>query len=113
MIWWLEGETTTLSSTNIFRGLLLTEFGMTGASFSNPNWVATIEANYTGSNVKVMNLTSVVKTVDKYGNITYTTVYNQDELVYVPGVPDEGCTVALLGLGLLGLTMIRRRLRHA
>jgi hypothetical protein len=54
--------------------------------------------DYEGSAVKVMNLT------DPNGGL------HQDQLVYVP---DGGWTVALLGIGLLGLCLVRCRAKAA
>jgi hypothetical protein len=90
MIWWLEGEQASWG-TGAFDALLLAEFGA--------NWEVDAKADYSGNAVKVMNLTS---------NSGRT--LNQDQLVYV-GVPDGGTTALLLGLGLLGLSVVLRRRR--
>ncbi|HET7537803.1 MAG TPA: VPDSG-CTERM sorting domain-containing protein [Candidatus Didemnitutus sp.] len=83
-IWWLENESTG-SLTAAFSTLLTNTFGSTSAA----------RANYTGSSVRVMNLTSD-------GGRTL----NQDQLVFVP---DGGWTAVLLGLGLVLLALIKGR----
>ena len=90
LIWWLEGEQSTFGA-GAYNSLLSAQFGA--------NWMVDAKADYTGSAVKVMNLTS---------NSGRTK--NQDQLVYV-GVPDGGATVVLLGFGLLGLALVNRRSR--
>ena len=84
MIWHLE-ETHTLTTGSIFTSLLESQF----------TTLANAKLDYTGSAVKVMNL-------------THNGVKKQDQLVYL-GVPDGGMTLALLGLGLAGLATIKRR----
>jgi hypothetical protein len=91
LIWWLEGEQGS-SGAGTYNSLLQAQFGA--------NWMVDAKADYTGSAVKVMNLTS---------NTGRTK--NQDQLVYV-GVPDGGTTVMLLGLGLIGLSIFSRRVRN-
>jgi hypothetical protein len=91
MIWWLEDESVPDQSANPFAGLLISKFG----SLSNSK--VGVDSSGSGYGVMVMNLTS---------NDGRT--LNQDQLVYVP---DGGLTIALLGMGLLGLSLIRRRMR--
>lgn len=90
MIWWLENEQNSWGA-GTYNSLLLSQFGA--------NWASVAKADYTGSAVKVLNLTS-------------GRTKNQDQLVFV-GVPDVSTTAALLGLGLLGLAGLRRRLQRA
>lgn len=87
MIWYLEGEKTLSSYGDTFTGLLTGLFG----SLDNA------KADYTGTAVGVMNLTQ--------------NGYNrQDQLVFHgSSVPDGGATLALLGLGLTGLAVFKRR----
>lgn len=89
MIWWLEGEIATDQSANLLAPLLTGKYG---------NLVNAQNSIYSGSDVKVMILT------DAAGG------RHQDQLVYV-GVPDSGLTAVLLGIGLLGLSLVRRRVR--
>jgi len=91
LIWWLEGEQGSYGA-GTYNSLLSAKFGA--------NWQIDAKADYTGAAVKVLNLTSK----NKDGSINH----NQDQLVYV-GVPDGGLTLALLGLGLLGLALSKRR----
>ena len=91
MIWWLEDENVPDQSANPFAGLLTTQFG------SLANAKLDVDSSGSGYGVMVMNLTS------DHGRIL-----NQDQLVYVP---DGGLTIALLGMGLLSLSLIRRRMR--
>lgn len=87
-IWYLEGEDSVLNrsgASSIIAAL--------GASFNS-------NSNYTGSAVRVMNLTN---TTSPYTN-------RQSQLVYV-GVPDGGSSLLLLGLGLAGLGVLSRRRR--
>lgn len=88
LIWWLEGEQSSWGS-GIYNSILLAQFG--------GSWQVDAKKNYTGSSVKVMNLTS-------YNGRKQ----NQDQLVYV-GVPDGASTAMLLGFGLLGLSVALRR----
>lgn len=90
LIWWLEGEQNSWGG-GTYNSLLLGQFGA--------NWAVDAKADYTGSAVKVLNLTS--------GNTK-----NQDQLVYL-GVPDASTTAGLLGLGLLSLAGLRRRFQRA
>ena len=87
--WYLENEQTNQGSST-FGNLLVAQFG----SISNSM------VNYTGNEVKVLNLTT--------GGLTSPTVYNQDQLVYV-GVSDNGSVVAMLGLTMIGLMVVRRK----
>jgi len=91
LIWWLEGEQATWGA-GTYNALLLAQFGA--------NWQVTAKADYTGSAVKVMNLTS-----------NHGRTLNQDQLVYV-GVPDGGTTAMMLGLGLLGIAIANRKSRR-
>ncbi len=91
LIWWLEGEQTSWGA-GTYNSLLLAEFGA--------NWQVDARADYTGSAVKVMNLTS-----------NQGRTQNQDQLVYV-GVPDGGTTAMMLGLGLLGIALANRKSRR-
>lgn len=84
-IWQLEGE---YSGPNDFGAYL-------GLAQSLPNY----SDNYDGSAVKVMNLTR------NNGQSQF-----QDQLVYVPQVPDAGSTIGLLLAGIIGLAVTRRRL---
>ncbi len=86
-IWYLEGEDSVLNRTGANSII---------AALGAPSFNSTI--NYTGSAVRVMNLT------DSAGN------KKQSQLVYV-GVPDGGTSLLLLGLGLAGLNVLSRRRR--
>jgi len=78
-------------STNIFEQLILTHFGTLGA--------AQADASLTDlGNVRVMNLYTTNARGDK--------VYAQAQIVMVP---DSATTVALLGISMLGLFIVRRR----
>ncbi len=92
LIWWLEGEQGSWGA-GTYNSLLSAQFGA--------NWQIDAKKDYTGSAVKVMNLTS---------NRGQTR--NQDQLVYV-GVPDGATTSLLLGFGLLGLAFMNRKSRRA
>ncbi len=85
-LWELEGE---LSGPNDFGTFLALAQG-----------VANYQDNYTGSAVRVMNLTS-----------NGGRKQHQDQLVYVgyQKVPDGGATIAMLFLGLTGLATLRRK----
>jgi hypothetical protein len=95
-IWYLMGQQTyntsvyviPTTSNNIFYAAAANEFG----------GVAGADANYTGSEVQVMNLW------DAAGNPV------QNQLVFVP---DGGMTVMLLGIGLVGVGLVSRRLAVA
>ncbi len=91
LIWWLEGEQATFGA-GTYNSLLLAQFGA--------NWQIDAKTDYTGTAVKVMNLTS------NQGRTN-----NQDQLVYV-GVPDGGVTAMLLGLGLMGIAFANRKTRR-
>jgi hypothetical protein len=61
-------------------------------------WSTAAASDYAGGDVKVMNVTR--------GDGAKA----QDMLVYVTvQIPDGGMTVAMLGLGLLGLAAVRRK----
>ncbi len=92
LIWYLEGEQDSWGI-GTYNDILLAQFGS--------NWMVDAKADYTGTDVKVMNLTS---------NDGQT--LNQDQLIYV-GVPDGGATAMLLGLGLFGCALVNRRKRAA
>lgn len=92
LIWWLEGEQNTWGA-GTYNGLLLSQFGA--------NWAVDAKADYAGSAVKVMNLTS-----------NQGRTFNQDQLVYV-GVPDGGSTALLFGFGLIGFALVNRKKRQA
>lgn len=89
-IWWLEHEME--HGKNHYAALLDAQFG------SSEN----ARENYTGSAVKVLNLTEVVNG---------QTVKRQDQLIYT--APDGGATVALLGLSLGGIALLRRKFATA
>lgn len=93
-IWFLEGEIGTISETNVFYEAATEMFSSDGA---------TADAN--GSyGVFALNL-GPVGTSQTAPQEAWS---NQDQLVY-RGVPDGGMTLALLGLGLLGLALAKRR----
>ncbi|MCX7867053.1 MAG: VPDSG-CTERM sorting domain-containing protein [Limisphaera sp.] len=93
-IWWLEDEQLALPSDLTFYNLVIGQFGS----------VAAAKQDYTAVNpnfrVAVINLWGQ----DDQGNWT---VPKQDMLVYLP---DGGVTLLLLGSGLLGLAVVRRRM---
>jgi hypothetical protein len=90
MIWYLENEVATLGSGSAFSSVLEGQFGT--------EWSTAATADYAGGDVKVMNVTGA------------NGVKAQDMLVYVTvQIPDGGMTVAMLGLGLLGLAAVRRK----
>lgn len=92
LIWYLEGEQNSWGA-GTYNSLLLAQFGA--------NWAVDAKADYAGSAVKVMNLTS-----------NQGQTRNQDQLVYVGvRVPDGGSSAMLLGLGLFGLALINRKKR--
>lgn len=93
LFWWLEGEQTSYGTGSAYTSLLSDQFGA--------NWMVDAKTDYTGSEVKVMNLTS-----------NRGRTLNQDQLVYL-GVPDAGTTALLLGLGLLSLSFVKRKERQA
>ncbi len=88
-IWYLEGEITSAAQGYGSAGF--------GSFLTLAQGIANYADDYTGSAVKVMNLTS------NNGQRVH-----QDQLVYA-GVPDSGATMSLLALGLLGLSVARRR----
>lgn len=90
-IWYLEGEIATISAGNIFYNAAVAQFGASTA-VANNNGV---------SGVKALNLG------------TSPLYAKQDQLVYIPGVPDNGWTVALLGFGMLALFAIKRKTAKA
>lgn len=88
LIWWLEGEQATWGA-GTYNSVLSSYFGA--------NWQVLAKADYTGSEVKVMNLTS-----------NQGRTQNQDQLVFL-GVPDGGATLFMVGFGLLALAFARRQ----
>lgn len=92
-IWWLEDEQTTLPGDLTFYNLVIAKFGSVAAAKQD---YTTVNPNY---RVAVINLWGK----DDQGNWT---VPKQDMLVYLP---DGGVTLVLLGSGLVGLAMLRRR----
>ncbi|MES2474499.1 MAG: hypothetical protein V4640_01870 [Verrucomicrobiota bacterium] len=102
-IWWLEGEVGGVLDSGL-EGLLLGSFGNSAGYL----------ADYTGSEVGVLNLTRFVGA----GGDLLGGDHRQDNLVYwgppvgdTPPVPDGGTSVLLLSLSLGGLGMARRFLR--
>lgn len=88
-IWYLEGE----------RELGVFAYGGVGGYGTFLDLAESLSGyqnDYTGNAVKVMNLTS-----NNGQNL------HQDQLVYT-GVSDTGATLALLAIGLFGLTVVRR-----
>lgn len=92
-IWWLENEH---DGADYYYNYFETLFSLAG--ITDPR------ADYTGSAVKVLNLTEVVD-----GQI----IKRQDQLVYLGSVPDGGATVALLGLSMGGIALLRRKFATA
>jgi len=94
-IWYLEDELTSLGP-NAYVSLVVAKFGS----------LANAKANYdpasAGFRVAVLNLYGV----DRITGKTDWTARKQDMLVYLP---DGGMTLVLMGGGLLGLAMIRRK----
>ncbi len=67
-------------------------------SLLNPIFGGTLKQDYTGSTVKVLNITGV------------NGERLQDQVVVVPNpVPDGGATIALLGLSMGGVALLRRK----
>lgn len=98
-IWFLEDELSWSNIGNSARNLVTLAATSLGLA-TNDNW-AEVKSDYTGLNVKVMNLTS-----------SNGQNQHQDQLVYMPhNVSDSGTTVALLGLAFTGLIAFRRRNR--
>lgn len=90
-IWYLEGELSSIGA-NQFITQVTTQFGTLA------NAVLDNDGSY---GVKAVNLGKA------------SSFPNQDQLVYIPTVADGGMTVALLGLGMLGVFLIRRQLKSA
>ncbi len=93
-IWWLEDEAADPGAGDIFRNLVLSQFGsQTNAQVDNNGLYG----------VAALNLWT---NPDNTGNA-------QDQLVLIPGgtkqVPDGGTTAMLLGVGLLGIFLGYRR----
>lgn len=93
-IWWLEDELGAMP-VNSFSALVVGQFG--GAT----NAKADYDPSSAGFTVRVVNLYDL----DGSGNPDYTKP-KQDQLVYLP---DGGLTIALLGLGMIGLATLRRK----
>lgn len=89
-IWYLEGEITSAAQGYGSAGF--------GSFLGLAQGISNYDSDYTGSAVKVLNLTS------NNGQRRH-----QDQLVYT-GVPDTGATLSLLALGLFGLGAARRRI---
>lgn len=95
-IWFLEDE---LSWSNIGTSAKnLVTLAASSLGLSTTDWTQ-VKSDYTGKNVKVMNLTS------NNGQNQH-----QDQLVYMP-VPDTGSTLALFGFASVALLALRRRSR--
>ncbi|MGA4578924.1 VPDSG-CTERM sorting domain-containing protein [Limisphaera sp. VF-2] len=92
-IWWLEDEQTSLPSDLTFYNLVIAKFGSAAAAKQD---YTVVNPNY---RVAVINLWGK----DDQGNWT---VPKQDMLVYLP---DGGVTLVLLGSGLVGLAVLRRK----
>ena len=95
-IWFLEDEHGWGSLTANGQSLVAFAASSLGFATNDPTW-ADLKADYTGRNVKVMNLPR-----------NNGTSQHQDQLVYMP-VPDTGSTLALLGFATVGLLAYRRR----
>ncbi|MDQ8200728.1 VPDSG-CTERM sorting domain-containing protein [Pelagicoccus enzymogenes] len=93
-IWFLEDELNWSDLGTKARNLVT--LAATSLGLSTTDW-SEVKSDYTGKNVKVMNLTS------NNGQNQH-----QDQLVYMP-VPDSGSTLALLGFASAGLLAFRRR----
>lgn len=93
-IWFLEDELNWSDIGSSAQNLVSLAASTLG--FSTTDW-SEVKSDYTGQNVKVMNLTS------NNGQNQH-----QDQLVYMP-VPDTGSTLALLGFATAGLLALRRR----
>jgi hypothetical protein len=95
MIWYLEGEQQTG-----FSQTLLNHIG--GTLLDN-------QADYTGNEVKVMNLTKYTGTLGGGDGQDSNGGRRQDQLVLWQ-VPDSGTTLAMFGAALCALAIFRRRL---
>ncbi len=87
--WMLEDEIA-YDSNNYYIGLVESYFGS----------AASAKADYNGGGMKALNIWGALNNRGEPAD-------KQSQLVYVP---DSGMTVALLGLGLLGLAALRRKL---
>lgn len=97
-IWFLEDELSWNDIGTNARNLVSLAATTLGLSTTD-NWLE-VKSNYSGLNVKVMNLTS------NNGQSQH-----QDQLVYMPhSVSDTGTTAALLGLAFAGIIAVRRRI---
>ncbi len=93
-IWWLEDELGAMP-VNPFSAMVVAQFG--GAA----NAKADYDPSTAGYTVRVVNLYDL----DGSGKPDYTKP-KQDQLVYLP---DGGLTIAMLGLGMIGLATLRRK----
>jgi len=95
-IWWLEEELTTTANGSSFEYLIAAALGSTTALLNETHYLAARADNYTGNQVKVMNM---------YNGPGQSGGYNQDLLVVVP----EPSTYIAGGLALLPLLFGLRR----
>ncbi|MCX7867057.1 MAG: VPDSG-CTERM sorting domain-containing protein [Limisphaera sp.] len=95
-IWWLENEQGDPGAGNPFRNLILAKFGTVAAARAD------YDPSTAGFNVRVVNMYGIDKIT---GQPDYT-AKKQDMIVYLP---DGGMTLVLMGGGLLGLAILRRK----
>ncbi len=98
-IWALEDEVSFASQAA--NPYLLLAIANNGGTFAS----AQADANFANTLVRVLNIWGPGNPPD--GNPSR---YRQDVLVIIPGVPDGGTTLMLLGSALTGLALIRRKL---